>query len=271
MGALWGALRRTTEIVKGPVAVLEPAMQRAPPQLKFFDPLLRMGSSKPQSMHNSLPFNLLDFSLMTAVPLVIPSEEQMNLMCTSPSDSFLDDGVLPTCPWGYYLQTASLLPVPSHLEPPTWQPSNTLQSLLWRSIDGVRASQPALKMTTIHVMRRALMAAQQVRHRPERQAVFHPTPIITWQCNTQHIRPDKGYTRRIRVRRCRLRLMPRLLPGNRIEELASCHDYRLLKDTAIPVGRLRRRHTDESHRTNHHRSHRSLPQRTLPYRTDPRL
>ncbi|KAH9033740.1 hypothetical protein EDB83DRAFT_1831274 [Lactarius deliciosus] len=37
------------------------------------------------------------------------------------------------------------------------------------------------------------MAAQQAMHRPERQAVFHPTPIITQQCNTQHIHPDKGY------------------------------------------------------------------------------
>ncbi|KAH9033717.1 hypothetical protein EDB83DRAFT_1829998 [Lactarius deliciosus] len=121
-------------------------------------------------------------------------------------------------------------------------------------------------MTTIHAMRRALMAAQQARHHPEQQADCHPTPIITRQCNTQHIRPDQGYTRRIRVRRCRLRLMPRLLPGNRIEELASCHDYRLLKDTPIPVGRLRRRHTGMSHKANHHHS---LPQRTLalPYRT----
>ncbi|KAH9033735.1 hypothetical protein EDB83DRAFT_2417988, partial [Lactarius deliciosus] len=27
-------------------------------------------------------------------------------------------GILPTYPWGYYLQTVSLPPVPSHLEPP---------------------------------------------------------------------------------------------------------------------------------------------------------
>ncbi|KAH9017557.1 hypothetical protein EDB84DRAFT_1521582, partial [Lactarius hengduanensis] len=49
----------TTETVKGPVAVLEPAMQRAPPQLKILDPLFRLGSSKPQRMHNGLPLSLL--------------------------------------------------------------------------------------------------------------------------------------------------------------------------------------------------------------------
>ncbi|KAI9429996.1 hypothetical protein H4582DRAFT_1592485 [Lactarius indigo] len=59
--------------------------------------------------------------------------------------------------------------------------------------------------------------------------------------------------------------------SNRIEELASCHDYRLLKDISIPEGRLRRRHTDESYGTNLDRSHRSLHLRILPYRADPRL
>ncbi|KAH9170907.1 hypothetical protein EDB89DRAFT_1974945 [Lactarius sanguifluus] len=77
-------------------------------------------------------------------------------------------GIPPTRPWGYYLQTASLLPAPSHLRPPTRQPSYPSQRLLWRSIDGARASQPALSTTTIHVMRRALMA-QQARRRLERQ------------------------------------------------------------------------------------------------------
>ncbi|KAI9429999.1 hypothetical protein H4582DRAFT_2087819 [Lactarius indigo] len=82
----------TTETVKGPVAVLEPAMQRAPPQLKILDPLFRLGSSKPQRMHNGLPLSLLDFLLVTAMLLVTPSEEWMNVTRTSPSDSFLDDG-----------------------------------------------------------------------------------------------------------------------------------------------------------------------------------
>ncbi|KAH9020718.1 hypothetical protein EDB85DRAFT_512727 [Lactarius pseudohatsudake] len=122
-------------------------MQRAPPQLKILDPLCRLGSSKLQSMHNNFPFSLLYFSLMTAMLLVTPSEEQMNVTRTSPSDSFLDDGVLPTCPWEYHLQTASHLPVPFHLEPWTWHPSCTLKKLLRRSTDGVRASQPALRMT----------------------------------------------------------------------------------------------------------------------------
>ncbi|KAH9031255.1 hypothetical protein EDB84DRAFT_173788 [Lactarius hengduanensis] len=113
------------------------------------------------------------------------------------------------------------------------------------------------------------MAPQQARHRPERPADCRPTPIITRQCNTQHINPDKWYTRRIRIRRCPLRLMPRLLPGNRIEELASCHDYRLLKDTPIPVGHLRHCHTDESHRTNYRHSHHFPPRRTLPVQDRP--
>ncbi|KAH9017551.1 hypothetical protein EDB84DRAFT_691383 [Lactarius hengduanensis] len=82
----------TTETVKGPVTVLESAMQRAPPQLKILDPLFHMGSSKPQRMHKGLPLGLLDFLLVTAMLLVTPSEEWMNVMRTSPSDSFLDDG-----------------------------------------------------------------------------------------------------------------------------------------------------------------------------------
>ncbi|KAH9020714.1 hypothetical protein EDB85DRAFT_2003268, partial [Lactarius pseudohatsudake] len=39
----------------------------------------------------------------------------------------------------------------------------------------------------------------QARHRPERQAVCHPTPVITRQCNTQHIRPDKGTRELLRL------------------------------------------------------------------------
>ncbi|KAH9023534.1 hypothetical protein EDB83DRAFT_2320152 [Lactarius deliciosus] len=75
----------TTKTVKVPVAVLEPAMQRAPPQMKILDFLFRLGSSKPQCMHNGLP-------LMTAMLLVTPNEEWMNVTRTSPSDSFLDNG-----------------------------------------------------------------------------------------------------------------------------------------------------------------------------------
>ena len=199
------------------------------------------------------------------------------MTCTSPSDSFPDDGNPSDTSWGsYYLQ---MLPAPFHLETPTHQPSCTLQRPLRRSIDSVRAYQLAPRMTTVHDMRSALMA-QQARLRPERQAICHPTPIITQRCNTRHIRPDKGYTRCIRFRRCRLPLMP-CLPSVRIEELANCHLYRLLKGTPIPVGRLRRRHTyhrlptfytDESHRTNHYHYLHSLPVRifptgpTLPYK-----
>src|SRR6266702_2948110 len=83
----------------------------------------------------------------------------------------------------------------------------------------------------------------------------------------------EGYTRCIRVRRCRLPLMPCHFPSIRVEELASCHLHRLLEGTLIPVSRLRRCHTyhrlptchtDESHWTNHHHS---PPLRILPHRT----
>ncbi|KAI9455269.1 hypothetical protein BJY52DRAFT_1224753 [Lactarius psammicola] len=43
-------------------------------------------------MHNGLPLSLLDFLLVTAMLLVTPSEEWMNVTRTSPSDSFPDDG-----------------------------------------------------------------------------------------------------------------------------------------------------------------------------------
>ncbi|KAF8269276.1 hypothetical protein EI94DRAFT_1725698 [Lactarius quietus] len=82
----------TTETVKGPVAILEPAMQRAPPQLKILDPLFRLGCSKPQRMHNGLPLSLLDFLLVTAMLLVTPNDEWMNVTRSSPSHSFPDDG-----------------------------------------------------------------------------------------------------------------------------------------------------------------------------------
>ncbi|KAI0292690.1 hypothetical protein B0F90DRAFT_1671046 [Multifurca ochricompacta] len=80
----------TTETVKGPVAILEPAVQRAPAQLKILDPLFRLGTSRPQRMHNGLPLSLLDFLLVTAMLLVTPTDEWMNVTRASPSESFPD-------------------------------------------------------------------------------------------------------------------------------------------------------------------------------------
>ena len=82
----------TTETVRGPVAILEPAMQRAPPQLKILDPLFRVGSSRPQRMHNGLALSLLDFLLVTAMILLTPNDEWTNVTRTNPSESVADSG-----------------------------------------------------------------------------------------------------------------------------------------------------------------------------------
>ncbi|KAI0249610.1 hypothetical protein BJV78DRAFT_655071 [Lactifluus subvellereus] len=86
----------TTETVKGPVAILEPAMQREFPQLKILDPLFRLGSSRPQRMHNGLPLSLLDFLLVTAMLLVTPADEWMNVTRTNPSEPPPDASYLPS-------------------------------------------------------------------------------------------------------------------------------------------------------------------------------
>ena len=108
-----------------PCVILEPAIQRAPPQLKILDPLFRLGASKPQRMHNGLPLSLLDFLLVTAMLLVTPSEEWMNVTRSSPSCSFPDDGnIADASPVGayYHLQIRSLLQAPYHRELSTQQP-----------------------------------------------------------------------------------------------------------------------------------------------------
>ena len=82
----------TTETVRGPVAILEPAMQRAPPHLKILDPLFRVGSSRPQRMHNGLALSLLDFLLVTAMILLTPNDEWTNVTRANPSESVTDSG-----------------------------------------------------------------------------------------------------------------------------------------------------------------------------------
>ncbi|KAI9448940.1 hypothetical protein BJY52DRAFT_294368 [Lactarius psammicola] len=135
----------TTETVKGPVAVLEPAMQRAPPQIEVLDPLF-------------------DFFLVTA--LLMPSEEWMNVTRTSPSDSFLDDGNPSDVSPGLSPSNTRPFSGSPSSGTPEHQPSCTCQRPLRRSIDGGRAYQLALRMTTTPTVRRALMA-QQARLRPE--------------------------------------------------------------------------------------------------------
>ena len=82
----------TTETVRGPVAILEPGIQRAPPQVKILDPLFRVGTSRPQRMHNGLALSLLDFLLVTAMILITPNDEWMNVTRLNPSDSIADFG-----------------------------------------------------------------------------------------------------------------------------------------------------------------------------------
>jgi len=67
-------------------------MQRAPPQLKILDPLFRVGSSRPQRMHNGLALSLLDFLLVTAMILLTPNDEWTNVTRTNPSESVADSG-----------------------------------------------------------------------------------------------------------------------------------------------------------------------------------
>lgn len=67
-------------------------MQRAPPQLKILDPLFRVGTSRPQRMHNGLALSLLDFLLVTAMILLTPTDEWMNVTRTNPSESVMDTG-----------------------------------------------------------------------------------------------------------------------------------------------------------------------------------
>src|SRR5579863_4879916 len=86
------SLQCTTETVKGPVAILEPGIQRAPPQVKILDPLFRVGTSRPQRMHNGLALSLLDFLLVTAMILITPNDEWMNVTRPNPSDAIADFG-----------------------------------------------------------------------------------------------------------------------------------------------------------------------------------
>jgi hypothetical protein len=86
------SLQCTTETVRGPVAILEPGIQRAPPQVKILDPLFRLGTSRPQRMHNGLALSLLDFLLVTAMILITPNDEWTNVTRPNPSDSVADSG-----------------------------------------------------------------------------------------------------------------------------------------------------------------------------------
>ncbi|KAI0044794.1 hypothetical protein FA95DRAFT_217044 [Auriscalpium vulgare] len=69
----------TTETVKGPVAILEPATLTTTPHLHIHDPLFRQDHSKPQRSHSGLPLSLLDFLLVTALLMLTPGDEWTNI------------------------------------------------------------------------------------------------------------------------------------------------------------------------------------------------
>jgi hypothetical protein len=71
---------------------LERATLQSPPQLKILDPLFRVGTSRPQRMHNGIALSLLDFLLVTAMLLLTPNDEWMNVTRTSPSELAPDSG-----------------------------------------------------------------------------------------------------------------------------------------------------------------------------------
>src|SRR6267142_852728 len=89
---LFRSFQCTTETVRGPIAILEPGIQRAPPQVKILDPLFRVDTSRPQRMHNGLALSLLDFLLVTAMILMTPNDEWMNVTRRNASDSVTDSG-----------------------------------------------------------------------------------------------------------------------------------------------------------------------------------
>jgi hypothetical protein len=89
---LFRSLQCTTETVRGPVAILEPGIQRAPPQVKILDPLFRVDTSRPQRMHNGLALSLLDFLLVTAMILITPNDEWTNVTRPNAADSVAESG-----------------------------------------------------------------------------------------------------------------------------------------------------------------------------------
>lgn len=114
----------TTETVKGPVAILEPATLRSPPQVKILDPLFRVGTSRPQRMHNGLALSLLDFLLVTAMLLLTPNDEWMNVTRTCQSD-FVPDSDPP--------YDSSFSHEPSDMKPQLLTPEATPAIERWRS------------------------------------------------------------------------------------------------------------------------------------------
>ncbi|KAI0286346.1 hypothetical protein BC826DRAFT_91650 [Russula brevipes] len=146
----------TTESVKGSVAILEPAIQRASPQLKIFDPLFRVGTSRPQRMHNGLPLSLLDFLLVTAMLLVTPGDEWLNVKRTNPSESIPDSShrSFPSVP----SDTEPLLPT-SEATPaierwrsaiPVGGTEGTNRSQCGESSDGQTSSSPSTSRLSFH-------------------------------------------------------------------------------------------------------------------------
>ncbi|KAI0045976.1 hypothetical protein FA95DRAFT_1607276 [Auriscalpium vulgare] len=78
----------STESVKGPVAVLEPATLTTTAHLHIYDPLFRQGQSKPQRSHANLSLSLLDFLLVTALLILTPGDEWTNITRTAHIEPF---------------------------------------------------------------------------------------------------------------------------------------------------------------------------------------
>ncbi|KAH9033739.1 hypothetical protein EDB83DRAFT_1831248 [Lactarius deliciosus] len=192
-------------------------------------------------MHNGLPLSLSDFLLVIAMLLVTPSEEWMNVTRTSPSDSFLDDGSPSDLSLG--ILSSNGLPS-SSLSSRTFNIAALLHtSKVTPKIDRWRSSIPARAKDDNHSR-----YAESIDGSPASGASPRATSRLSSHTDNHAAVQHSAYTSGQGVYATHSGPSLSLAshappPGNRIEELASCHDYRLLKDTPIPVGYLRRRHS----------------------------
>jgi hypothetical protein len=137
-----------------------------PPQLKILDPLFRVGSSRPQRMHNGLALSLLDFLLMTAMILLTPNDEWTNVTRANTSESVADS------------QGTHFHPIlcgPSYITPqtPLQKKSNYGGLPYWR------------ESHSLHLERAAIAVP------PELQADYPSTPTFSRRCKIQHTCLDK--------------------------------------------------------------------------------
>ncbi|TFY79679.1 hypothetical protein EWM64_g4329 [Hericium alpestre] len=159
VGAVYHCL---TNDVKGPVAILEPAVSTTLSQLKVFNPMLRSrDTSRPQKMHGGVPISLLDFLLATAMLLVTEPNEWTNVTRPGPINEPDEDNEIRAGPsrfsrtsHGSSLSLSSLFnaqapPEPQPLPPPVpnmpsveqWR--KTVPSLRATSPDALRSGSPS--------------------------------------------------------------------------------------------------------------------------------